>query len=250
MTLKIFIGYDPRDERAFRVCEASLKDRAGGPIEVVPIREWDVRRTLNYRRGYRVLGSGQMIDENDLTPFSTQFSFTRFLVPALCKFVDDLVLYMDPDMLVRADICQLIDLCRHTPGKAVYCVNHHHLPRESKKMDGVRQTTYPRKNWSSLVVWNPRRNASLTPEEVSRRPGRYLHGFHWLRDDEIGGLPEMWNWLEGWSSTKIVPKVVHFTNGTPDMPGRRNAGYAREWRRWWRIVQSDLVGSSALGANP
>jgi hypothetical protein len=231
--LDIFIGYDPRDDKAFRVCEASLKRHAGGEIRVWPIKEWEVRR-LGYGRAYRVEKNGQMIDALDGKPFSTQFSFTRFLVPALADYKDALCVYMDADMLVRADIFELIALARENPDKAVYCVPHEHRPRETTKMDGVVQTHIHRKNWSSLVIWNPSRNRFLTPERVSELPGSYLHAFSWLADDEIGSLPEQWNWLEGWSPERLEPKIVHFTRGTPDMTGHETAAYAAEWIAEWK----------------
>ena len=53
-----------------------------------------------------------------------------------------------------------------------------------------------------------------------------------LEDDEIGGLPEAWNWLEGHSDPSIQPKLVHFTRGTPDFPGYADAAYADEWHAY------------------
>lgn len=246
MTLEVFIGYDPRDDRAFRVCESSLKRFASKRIRVRAICEWTVRNKFRYARSYRVMASGQKVDAQDNTPFSTQFSFTRFLVPALAEYSNRLVVYMDPDMLIRADIFELIDACRNDPGKAVYCVQHQHRPRERSKMDGASQTRYPRKNWSSLVVWNPSLNRKITPAKVSRLPGAYLHGFRWLKDEEIGALPEEWNWLEGWSSPRLTPKMVHYTRGTPDMPGYGGVAYAREWMRQWRAVERQALSSSVL----
>ncbi len=233
--LNIFIGYDPRDDRAFRVCEASLKKHASADIRVWPIKEWEVRRRLGYARAYEVDAIGQMTDRGDGKPCSTQFSFTRFLVPALCDYRNEHAVFMDPDMLVRADIYELLRLCNDDPGKAVYCVQHNHVPSEQIKMDGVKQTLYHRKNWSSLVVWNPSKNRFLAPEKVSELSGSYLHAFSWLADDEIGAIPEEWNWLEGWSP-KMEPKIVHFTRGTPDMAGHETADYAVEWVKMWKSI--------------
>jgi hypothetical protein len=40
-------------------------------------------------------------------------------------------------------------------------------------------------------------------------------------------VPESWNWLEGWSSPDIDPKIVHMTRGIPTMAGFENIPYAR-----------------------
>jgi hypothetical protein len=57
-----------------------------------------------------------------------------------------------------------------------------------------------------------------------------LHAFCWLPDSAIGALPIEWNWLAGISPTNIEPKNVHFTLGTPNLPGYEDGVYADEWR--------------------
>ncbi|KAL4196273.1 hypothetical protein AMTRI_Chr04g245330 [Amborella trichopoda] len=37
---------------------------------------------------------------------------------------------------------------------AIMCVKHEYTQKESTKMDGIVQTVYPRKNWSSIVLYN------------------------------------------------------------------------------------------------
>lgn len=229
--IDVFIGYDIRDDKAFRVCESSILKHATVSVRIHPLKEHELRK-IGYGRPYFVAATGQMVDAIDARPFSTQFSFSRFLVPHLMGYADTACVFCDADMLWRADIAELLDLCEGD--KAVWCVQHKHTPKEEKKMDGVQQTQYRRKNWSSLVVWNPSRNGFLTPERVSELSGSYLHAFCWLKDEEIGALPEAWNWLVGWSPETIDPKVVHFSNGTPDFPGYENAPYAREWRKTWQ----------------
>ena len=229
--LTVFIGYDARDDKAFRVAEASLKQRSSIPVCVKPVKEWECRKQ-GFSRSYMKTASGQMVDGVDAKPFSTEFSFTRFMVPHLMGFADEKCVFMDSDMLIRGDIAELLNLC--TEDKAVWCVQHQHKPSETSKMDGVAQTLYLRKNWSSVVVWNPSRNTFLTPKRVSELPGSYLHAFCWLKDEEIGSLPEEWNWLSGWSK-QTDPKIVHFTDGTPDFEGHENSPYADEWRKMWKI---------------
>lgn len=236
--IDVFIGYDIRDDKAFRVCETSLKKHATLSIRVHPLKEHELRRQ-GYGRPYFVAANGQMLDAMDAKPFSTQFSFSRFLVPHLMGYADTVAVFCDADMLWRADIADLIDMCQGD--KAVWCVQHKHDPKEQIKMDGMEQTKYKRKNWSSLFVCNPSRNTFLTPERVSELPGSYLHGFCWLKDEEFGSLPESWNWLAGASPSEIEPRVVHYTLGTPDFPGYENAPYAKEWRKTWQSrVPSEL----------
>jgi hypothetical protein len=230
--IEIFIGYDPRDHKAFRVCETSILSHASEQVKITPLLDHECRKH-GYARPYRVEPNGQMIDTIDGKPFSTQFSFTRFMVPHIAGYRDDLVVFCDADMLWRADVVELVEYCRQDKKKSVWCVQHQHNPTEAIKMDGVLQTTYRRKNWSSLVVWNPSKNQFLTPQRVSELPGSYLHAFNWLEDGDIGDLPEWWNWLAGVSSEKIEPSVVHYTLGTPDFAGYENSPYAQEWRKVW-----------------
>ena len=111
------------------------------------------------------------------------------------------------------------------------CVQHDHRPAETGKMAGLLQTVYWRKNWSSLMLLKPSRSAGLTRYRVNSQPGAWLHQLGWLSDEEIGALPEEWNWLEGWSDPSVEPKVVHFTRGTPDLgPELETIAYAEEWR--------------------
>lgn len=181
-------------------------------------------------------------------PMSTQHANARFLLPTLARIdartefkplsgparsVDrpaGWALFMDGDMLVRANI--LDAAARLDPVKAVYCVHHDHAPSTTVKMDGQVQTVYSRKNWSSFVLFNCDHpsNKALTPDVVNMLPGRDLHRFCWLKDEEIGALGPEWNYLVGYSDPKIDPKVVHFTAGVPDMAGFENVPFADDWR--------------------
>ena len=102
-------------------------------------------------------------------------------------------------------------------------------------MGGLVQTQYARKNWSSFMFLNPSKNMSLTNYRVNNQTGSWLHALLWLRDDQIGALPEEWNWLEGHSDPKIVPKVIHYTRGTPDLPDCEGVDRAAEW---WRAYHA------------
>lgn len=225
--LKIYVGWDPLDILAYEKCVRSIKKHVSIKTDIQPLKDWELRRKGLYWRPYHVDEKGQKWDNRDGKPFSTNFSFTRFCVPALCDYRDEWVLFCDPDMLWRADPNELLGLVNQK--YAVMCVKHQHVPKETEKMGGLMQTRYERKNWSSLMLMNPSRCKALTKYVVNNQSGSHLHGMLWLPDDQIGEFPEEYNWLEGWSSPDIEPKVIHHTRGTPDMPGCEDVAYAREW---------------------
>ena len=224
--VKVFVGWDQRDALAYRVCEASILEHASIPVEIIPLKDWELRPKGCYWRAYRVDDRGQMWDDRDGKPFSTNFSFTRFCVPWLADYRDELVVFCDADMFWQADVAEL--LSQVNKDASVSFVKHDHRPVETQKMYGVLQTVYARKNWSSFMVMNPAKCRSLTPYAINNQTGSWLHSFCWIPDDEIGELPEEWNWLEGWSSPDLIsPKVMHYTRGTPDMDP--NVDYADPW---------------------
>ncbi len=225
--LRVWMGWDERDALAYEVCRASLLAHASVPVEVKPLKHWELRRAGLYRRAYWCDESGQKWDAGDESPFSTGFSFTRFLVPALEEYRDGWALFCDPDMLWRADVAELLALAE--PAAAVMVVKHRYEPEDRTKMGGLLQSRYARKNWSSLMLLNPQRNALLTRHVVNGWKGHELHGFRWLADNEIGALPQAWNWLVGASDPAIEPKVVHYTAGTPDMPDVQPCRFDQEW---------------------
>lgn len=226
--MRVFIGYDVREVAAYEVCRWSMIRRTSVPLEFHGLSMAALTYQKWYDRPYRTEG-GRRIDLVDGKPFATDFAFTRFLVPALCDY-EGWALFCDCDFLFMADPGELLGYRNDL--YAAMVVQHDYRPRDSVKMDGQDQQHYPRKNWSSLILWNCGHpsNRALTPEAVSTRPGSWLHQFQWLKDKEIGELPEAWNWLEGWSPRSIKPKAVHFTSGGPWFPAYANVGYADEWR--------------------
>jgi lipopolysaccharide biosynthesis glycosyltransferase len=224
--LRVFVGYDSRQPEAFAVCERSILDHASVPVLVTPLKQEALRQMGLYRRAPF---PGTRIDTVDGKPFSTEFTFTRFLVPALMQY-EGWALFCDDDMLFRADVKLVFEKAQDN--KAVMCVHHDHKPTETTKMEGLEQTKYARKNWSSFMLWNcsHQDNQVLSVDDVSNRPGWWLHRFRWIRDAwKIGVLPEAWNWLEGHSGTDITPDVVHFTRGGPWLEAWKNIPYSDEW---------------------
>lgn len=223
--MKIYIGYDPRDHLALEVCAFSIRRRASIPVEIIPLKEWELRRAGIYQRSYRVDRDGQRWDDQDGKPFNTDFSFTRFAVPLLENYRAGPVLFCDPDMLFLADVAELAALYDSSCG--VQCVKHNFLPPETPKAVGI-QEPYARKNWSSLMLLNPARCESLTRYQLNNGSGLYLHSLCWA--EQIGSLPAGWNHLEGWSDPAENKKVIHYTRGTPDFPGYENVDYADLWQ--------------------
>jgi hypothetical protein len=224
----IYVGYDEKDDLAAKVCIESLKKHSKGHT-IHLLKDHEVRKDSLYRREFITStspsGGVQYTDMGDGKPFSTHFAFTRFLVPALERFDSEQAVFVDADFMFRAPIEEMLEQVNKK--KAVSCVQHNHTPIEDRKMDGVIQTRYHRKNWSSLMVFNPDLCRTLTPYRVNISPGSWLHAICWAQDDEIGSIDEAWNWLDGWSSDEIEPKAVHYTNGTPDMI--TGSAYADEW---------------------
>lgn len=226
----IFIGYDARERDAFEVCRFSLQSRTSVPLAITPLDQQRLRAEGLYKRQARH-ENGQFIDSIDNRPFSTEFSFSRFLVPALANY-RGWALYCDCDFLFTANIAHLIALA--DPACAAMVVKHDYEPAVPFKMDGRVQEKYPRKNWSSLVLWNCGHpsNQALTIEEANGRAGRFLQGFSWLRDDEIGNIPVTWNWLSGVSPALpdgAVPNAIHFTLGGPWFENCSDYPYAGLW---------------------
>ncbi len=215
--LRIFIGWDSREDLAYQVCRSSLERHASAPLAITALRQPQLRRQGLYARAADPLAS-------------TEFTYTRFLVPALAGY-QGWALFCDCDFLWNADVAGLFALA--DPDKAVMCVQHDHRPAETTKMQGAVQTVYPRKNWSSLMLLNCGHPATrrLTPAVVNAESGAFLHRFQWAADAEIGALPLGWNWLEGWNEPPAdgVPEVVHYTRGGPWFPEWQDVGYAGLW---------------------
>ncbi len=227
--LTVYVGYDAREEDAYEVCRASLLRHASAPLHIVKLDQASLRRAGWYRRQWHQEGQNR-VDLNDLKPFSTDFSFTRFMVPALSLY-QGWALYCDCDFLFTADIAALFALA--DPQYSVMCVKHEHDPVEATKMGGLVQSRYRRKNWSSLMLFNCEHesNSVLSGYVVNEWPGSFLHGFGWLKDEEIGELPHRWNWLAGVDAPlKETPAGIHFTLGIPPTQGCENAPYAGLWR--------------------
>lgn len=209
----VFIGFDSRSPRAYEVAARSLLLASGMNITPVPIIDADARRRLLYWRPSETDAEGRLIDSLSGAPMSTEFAITRFLVPFLTR--ERWALFVDQDVIFLRDVRELFALA--DPRYAVMCVKHEMPDTGAEKMHGQLQTRYPRKNWSSVTLWNLDHPAHrrLTLSMVNQYPGELLHRFFWLRDSEIGSLPAAWNWLVNVQDRPADVGVAHFTLGGP-----------------------------------
>ncbi len=213
--LRIFIGYDAREAVAFSVLAHSILRRASRPVSIVPL----VKTALEHQGVYT---------RPRAATESTDFSLTRFLVPHLCDY-RGLAVFMDCDMVCRADISEVLLHVATQPYKAVYVCQHEYEPRDAVKFQGHVQTRYPRKNWSSFMVFDCGRCTALTPSYVNTATGLELHRFAWTTDDAIGALPLEWNWLVGEYDGNPRAQVLHWTLGGPWFPETVDCPMANTW---------------------
>lgn len=208
------------------------------PIGAVDLEDCRARRLYRRSLERRFIDDAsdrvQLWDPISEAPMATEFAISRFLTPFLAGW-KGWAIFLDCDFLALRNPQRLVELL--DPRFAVMCVQHRHEPAPGVKMDGQLQTLYARKNWSSLMAFNCEHpsNQELTLDLVNEAPGRDLHRFCWLRDEEIGALPQEWNWLVGHSDPHVVPSFVHYTDGGPWLDAYADCDFAREW-----ISEKDL----------
>ena len=225
-SLRIFIGWDSREDIAYQVARQSILDNASIPVEITPIKLAQLVSRGIYTR--------------DIDPLaSTEFTYSRFLTPHLAGF-EGWALFCDCDFLFFGDVANLAQYMDED--FAVACVKHDYTPSNAVKMDGKVQTQYPRKNWSSFMLFNCAHPSTrqLTVERVNQETGAYLHRMQWADDSEIGEIPVVWNWLEGWNKLPPDgrPEAVHFTNGGPWFAEWQDVAFADEWKALAARVES------------
>ena len=216
--MKVFVGYDTREDIAYQVCKHSILTKQP-KADVRPLKQQELRDAGWYKRSVDKLAS-------------TEFTFTRFLIPELMNF-KGWALFMDCDMILTTDIEELFDCADDR--YAVMCVQHDYTPKEGIKMDGQKQTIYPRKNGSSVMLFNCSHpsNAMLTQDLVNDPEinGAYLHRFSWLKDEEIGELDHTWNYLVGVYDDIDKPNLIHYTEGGPWFENYRDCEFNDLWKQ-------------------
>lgn len=211
--IRIFIGYEPKEEVSYHVLASSIMRRASQPVQITPIILSSLKHVFNRER-------------NPLQ--STEFSFSRFLAPYLSDY-QGWSIFMDCDMLVLDDIANLWNL--RDEKYALMCVHHEHTPVEEMKFLNQTQTKYERKNWSSVMLMNNAKCTALTPEYVETATGLDLHRFKWLQDEQIGEIPGRWNHLVDYDPPLPLQQIsnLHFTIGGPYFEEYKNCGYSEVW---------------------
>lgn len=217
MNYNVYIGYDESEKIAADVCKFSILQRTDQlcPPDVHFLKSQDIPEFVRPREPNQ----------------STDFTYTRFMVPFLNDY-EGFSVFCDCDFLFQADILDLV--LSVDPKKAVSVVKHpSYNTRTDIKMDGIAQHNMPRKNWASLIVFNNAHpsNMRLTPYYINTcNPGRSLHQFSWLSDDEIGSIPLNWNTLDDYYHLDN-PKAIHYTDGGPWFKDYQQTMYSH---RWWK----------------
>jgi lipopolysaccharide biosynthesis glycosyltransferase len=211
--IPIFIGYDPREAIAFHTCVNSIIRHASQPVSIMPL-------ALNNFQDYT----------ETHTDGSNQFIYSRFLVPHLMDYTGHAI-FMDGDMIVRGDIAELWALRQED--KDVQVVKHDYKTKMTTKYLGSKNEDYPRKNWSSVMIFNCNNfpTQKLTPEYIQKSTGAHLHRFQWTSDDRVGALPSEWNWLPDEYGPNSDAKLLHYTLGTPCFHDFATTPMADEWHR-------------------
>ena len=209
--IPVFVGYDPREAIAYHTCVNSIIRNASAPVAIVPV-------ALNLFQEY----------QETHTDGSNHFIYTRFLIPYLMDF-QGRAIFIDGDMIVRGDIVELYNMMDMYSDVAV--VKHDYKTKMKEKYLGAPNEDYPRKNWSSVIIWNCNSfpNRQLTPNFVQKQPGSFLHRFTWLDDKRIQALPPEWNWLPDEYGPNPDAKLLHYTLGTPCFHEFANTPQAQDW---------------------
>jgi len=212
--IRVFIGYDSKAPVLYNVLQHSIQRRASMPVQIIPVMLSQIRGI--YHRQADPLAS-------------TEFSFSRFLVPFLSNY-RGWSLFIDNDMVMLDDVAKLWAL--RDDRYSVMCTKHRHVAAEAKKFLGTRQSRYAKKNWSSCVLFNNAKCTALTPDYVNTAPGLELHQFKWLESEQqIGDIPLRWNYLADVEGADHEISMIHYTLGGPCYDEYKKCEYANLWRR-------------------
>lgn len=209
--IRIAVGFDQREAIAYHVFCQSVIEKCSQPVSFVPL-------ALNTLAGY----------SETHTDGSNQFIYSRFLTPYLMGYAG-WAIFADGDMICLDDIAKLWAL--RDDSKAVLVAKHDYKTKAQGKYLGNRNQDYPRKNWSSVILWNcgHELNRRLDPAYVMSQPGSHLHRFAWLPDDLIGEIPKDWNWLTTEYPDNYAAHLLHYTLGTPCFRDYATSEMAELW---------------------
>ena len=217
--INLFVGFDKREAIAYHVFCQSIIENTSVPVRITPL-------VLNQLSEFKE----KHVDR------SNDFVYSRFLTPHLSSY-KGWSIYMDGDMICQGDLNLLIEMA--DPKKAVLVAKHDYKTVAKKKYLGNKNEDYPRKNWSSVILWNCKhpKHKILTPDFVSKQSGKFLHRFSWLEDNEIGEIPLEWNWLASEYEKNSKAKLIHYTLGTPCFRDYQDTDMADIWYHYLNLTK-------------
>ncbi len=220
--ITIVVGFDQREAIAYHTFTQSIIEKSSRPVFFIPV-------ALNTLNGFKETHKDR----------SNDFIYSRFLTPYLNNF-EGWAIFADGDMICQSDIRELWDL--RDESKALLVVKHDYLTKANRKYLGNINENYPRKNWSSLMLWNCAhpKHSILTPNFISNQSGQFLHRFSWLDDSDIGDLPKEWNWLALEYPINNSAKIIHYTLGTPCFKDYRDTDMSDIWLETHKRVLQGL----------
>jgi len=209
----IVVGFDQREAVAYHTFTQSIIEKSTMPVRFLPL---SINSLSNYNERH-----------ND---GSNDFIYSRFLVPHLMNF-KGWAIYADGDMICLEDIKKLWN--QRNNNYAVQVVKHDYQTKIEKKYFGNKNENYPRKNWSSLILWNCEHEAHkiLSPDFIEKQSGAFLHRFSWIKDEEIGSIDKEWNWLAMEYEEKESINLIHYTIGTPCFKEYENKSLSQHWKK-------------------
>ena len=220
--LNIFVGFDQKEAIAYHTFVQSIIEKSSIPISITPLAE-------------------NNLDEysEKHTDGTNKFTYSRFLVPYLMNF-KGWAIFADGDMVCLSDIKILKSF--FDPKIALSVVKHDYKTKYKTKYFGQKNEDYPRKNWSSVIIWNCEhpKNKILTPSFISQKEGSFLHRFKWLEDKEIGNLPKTWNWLAMEYEVRNKLDLIHYTLGTPCFKEYSNKDLSKYWKKSFNNLLSGM----------
>ena len=211
--LNVFVGFDQKEAIAYHTFVQSIIEKSSIPLSITPLAENNLD---DYSEKH--------------TDGTNKFTYSRFLVPYLMNF-KGWAIFVDGDMVCLSDLKELKQF--FDPNIAVNVVKHDYKTKHKIKYFGQKNEDYPRKNWSSVIVWNCAhpKNKILTPDFISKRDGSFLHRFKWLDDIEIGELPKEWNWLAIEYEDRNDLSLIHYTLGTPCFKEYSDKSLSEFWKK-------------------
>jgi lipopolysaccharide biosynthesis glycosyltransferase len=235
LTIKVFIGWDPEHAEAAEVCRHSLLKHSTVPLQIEFLKQSELREAKHYWR-------------EDDSGCSTEYTYTRYLVPHLMEY-SGLAVYVDAGFVFLDDVRELLQ--HYDSRAAVHVVKHQYKPKNTTKLVDREQHVYPRKNWSSLMLWNCAHPdlRTLTAEAVSTQSAQWLHRFEFIPSSTVHSLNPDWNWLVDWyhEPDDGTPRALHFTEGGPWLKNHRQCKYGWYWAQAYHDWQRSQISAPMPG---